>query len=134
MKNMVKAVIGGVLILGALEIMWLWGFCRFYVGPNQMALITAKNGDPLEPGQILARKGQKGIQEEPLGEGRHFLNPIFYDREVVPVMIIPPGKVGIVTSKVGEELPEGEFIADRGQKGIWRSVLGPGKYRMNPYG
>ncbi|NNJ71474.1 MAG: hypothetical protein HKP10_09350, partial [Kiritimatiellales bacterium] len=47
---------------------------------------------------------------------------------------IDPGKVGIVTSKVGEKLPTGEFIAERGQKGIWRSELGPGKYRMNPYG
>jgi hypothetical protein len=48
--------------------------------------------------------------------------------------MIEPGKVGIVTSKVGDKLPEGEFIAERGQKGIWRSVLGPGKYRLNPYG
>ncbi len=134
MKNIVKAVVGIVVVLVALEFMWLWGFCRFYVGPNRMAIITAKNGDPLEPGQILAKKGQKGIWEEPLGEGRHFLNPIFYDREIVRVTIIPPGKVGIVTSKVGQELPEGEFIAARGQKGIWHSVLGPGKYRMNPYG
>lgn len=134
MKNMVKIVVGVVVVLVALEFMWLWGFCRFYVGPNEMAIITAKNGEALEPGQILARDGQKGIREEPLGEGRHFLNPIFYERQIVPVIIIEPGKVGIVTSKVGEKLPAGEFIAERGQKGIWRSVLGPGKYRMNPYG
>lgn len=134
MKNIVKIVIGAIVVLVALEFMWLWGFCRFYVAPNEMAIITAKSGDPLEPGQILAREGQKGIWEEPLGEGRHFKNPIFYERQIVPVILIEPGKVGIVTSKVGEKLPEGEFIAERGQKGIWRSVLGPGKYRMNPYG
>ncbi len=134
MTRIIKLVISIVVILAGLELMWLWGFCRFYVGPNQMAIITAKNGDALQSGQILAKKGQKGIWEEPLGEGRHFLNPIFYDREIKSVTIIPPGKVGIVTSKVGEELPEGEFIAERGQKGIWGSVLGPGKYRMNPYG
>jgi hypothetical protein len=134
MKNIVKIVVGVVFVLVALEFMWLWGFCRFYVGPNQMAIITAKNGQALEPGQILAREGQKGIREEPLGEGRHFLNPIFYERQIVPATIIDPGKVGVVTSKVGGKLPAGEFIAERGQKGIWRSVLGPGKYRMNPYG
>jgi hypothetical protein len=134
MKNIIKIVVSVVVILAGLQVLWLWGFCRFYVGPNQMALITAKNGKPLAPGQILAAKGQKGIWEDPLCEGRHFLNPIFYDREIVPVTIIPPGKVGIVTSKIGAELPEGEFIAERGQKGIWHSVLGPGKYRMNPYG
>jgi protein required for attachment to host cells len=134
MKNIVKIVVGVVVVLVALEFMWLWGFCRFYVGPNEMAIITAKNGDALEPGQILAREGQKGIQEETLAEGRHFLNPIFYEREIVAAILIDPGKVGVVTSKVGDKLPEGEFIAERGQKGIWRSVLGPGKYRMNPYG
>jgi len=42
--------------------------------------------------------------------------------------------VGIITSKVGEELPTGEFLADEHQKGIWRRVLGPGKYRLNPFG
>jgi hypothetical protein len=52
----------------------------------------------------------------------------------VPAQVIPAGKVGIVTAKVGEELPEGVFIADEGQKGIRRGVLGPGKYRLNPYG
>ncbi len=99
-----------------------------------MAIITAKTGDPLEPGQILAREGQKGIREETLGEGRHFLNPVFNEWEIVNVTLVQPGKVAVVTSKVGDKLAEGEFIAERGQKGIWRSVLGPGKYRMNPYG
>jgi regulator of protease activity HflC (stomatin/prohibitin superfamily) len=132
--KIVKTVVALVVVLAALQFMWLWGFCRFYVGPNEMAILTAKNGEPLEPGQILAREGQKGILEEPLGEGRHFKNPIFFERKIIPVTIIEPGKVGIVTSKVGERLATGEFIAERGQKGIWRSVLGPGKYRMNTYG
>ncbi|WP_372847181.1 SPFH domain-containing protein [Pontiella sp.] len=134
MKKIILAIVGIVVALVVLQGVWLWGFCRFYVGPNQMAIVTAKNGEALEPGQILAREGQKGIREEPLGEGRHFLNPIFYDHEIVPATMIEPGKVGIVTSKVGQKLPTGEFIAERGQKGIWRSVLGPGKYRMNTYG
>lgn len=113
---------------------WFWGFERFYVEPGYMAIITSKIGKPLNAGQILAKDGQKGIRENVLGEGRHFYNPIFYDHEIVPVIMIPPGKVGIVTSKVGEELPEGEFLADVGQKGIWRKLLGPGRYRINPYG
>ena len=116
------------------QFVWLWGFCRFYVGPNQMAIVTAKSGESLEPGQILARAGQKGIREETLGEGRHFLNPLFHEWEIVSVPIVDPGKVAVVTSKIGGKLAEGEFIAERGEKGIWRGVLGPGKYRMNPYG
>ena len=133
-KGILKSILTLLALALGLWLMWTWGFCRFYVRPNYMAVITAKNGKPLPPGQILAESGQKGIQKDVLGEGRHFLNPIFYEREILPVTIIKPGKVGVVTSKVGAELPEGEFLADPIQKGIWRRVLGPGKYRLNPYG
>ncbi len=133
-KVIAGAAASAAFIAGGLAVMFVWGFCRFYVGPNQMAIITAKVGAPLGEGQILAQEGQKGIREEPLGEGRHFRFPLFYEWDIVDVTIIDPGKVGIVTSKIGEKLPTGEFIAERGQKGIWRDVLGPGKYRMNPHG
>lgn len=113
---------------------WQWSFCRFYVGPGEVAVITAKNGDSLPPGQILAKQGQRGVQEEVLAEGRHFLNPIAYDHEIFPSTLVPPGKVGIVTSKGGSDLPPGEFLANSGQKGIWRQALGPGRYRLNPVG
>ena len=132
-KHFLLAIVAAAAI-GFPWFVWQWGFCRFYVGPDQMAVITAKTGAELPPGQILARKGQRGIQEDVLGEGRHFLNPWLYDWKIVPVVSIPPGKVGVVTSKVGDPLPEGEFLAEPGQKGIWRNVLGPGKYRMNPVG
>lgn len=121
------------IILG-IWIFWQWSFCRFYVGPGEIAVITSKYGTPLPQGQILAQKGQKGVQEEVLAEGRHFLNPIAYEHEIAPAILVPPGKVGIVTSKVGKDLPADEFLADAGQKGTWRQVLGPGKYRINPVG
>lgn len=133
MKNITGILMLLVMLAGAWGI-WEWGFCRFYVRPDEMAVITAKIGQPLAPGQILARKGQKGIQEDVLGEGRYFRNPFLYARDIVPVTVIAPGKVGIVTSKVGTELPPGEFLAEPGQKGIWRRILGPGKYRLNPHG
>ncbi len=127
----VLAVLAIAFLYGAV---WQWGFCRFYVEPNQMAVIIAKNGKAMPPGQILAEPGQKGIQRDVLGEGRHFLNPVLFEREIRGVTIIEPGKVGVVTSKVGEDLPNGEFLANPGQKGIWKTLLGPGKYRVNPYG
>jgi regulator of protease activity HflC (stomatin/prohibitin superfamily) len=134
MKPLHKIIALAVAVVAFFGLLWTWGFCRFYVRPDQMAVIIAKTGEPLPPGQILARKGQMGIQEEVLGEGRHFRDPIAYDRHILPVVVIPPGKVGIVTSKVGAELPQGEFLANEGEKGILRRVLGPGKYRLNPYG
>ncbi len=134
MKKLSVLAVYAVLLVVAAWAVWQWFFCRFYVPPNHMAVVTAKAGDPLPAGQILASKGQKGVQEEVLGEGRYFLNPFLYEYAIMPVTIIPAGKVGVVTSKVGSELPAGEFLAEPGQKGIWRKILGPGKYRMNPVG
>ena len=131
MKKSIFILVG---IIALVWFIWTWGFCRFYVSPGHMAVITAKMGSVLPPDQILARKGQKGIQEDVLGEGRHFLNPWVYKHQIVEMVTIPARKVGLVTAKVGSNLPEGEFLAEPGQKGIWRRVLGPGRYRMNPMG
>ncbi len=134
MKSFIPTIIAVVGIVLICVFVWEWGFCRIYVGPDQMAVITTKVGDALPPGEILAKPGQMGIQEEVLGEGRHFRNPYEYDRVIMPVTTIPPGKIGVVSAKVGSELPQGEFLANESQKGIWRRVLGPGTYRLNPYG
>jgi hypothetical protein len=134
MKSLRSIVPIVALVLGLGWFIWTWGFCRFYVGPDQMVVITAKSGKPLPPGQILAKEGEMGIQETVLGEGRHFRDPVMFDREYHSVLLIPPGKIGIVTSKVGDPLAQGDFLAAPGQKGIWRNVLGPGKYRLNPHG
>ncbi|MFZ1493154.1 MAG: SPFH domain-containing protein, partial [Candidatus Competibacter denitrificans] len=132
--NRIGLIVGLAAALAGSWLLWQWGFCRFYVVPGFMAVVTAKSGEILPPGQILAKPGQRGIQEQVLGEGRHFLNPWQYDYKIMPVITIPPGKVGVVTSKVGADLPPGEFLAEAGQKGIWRGVLGPGKHRLNPFG
>ncbi|MCG2660842.1 MAG: hypothetical protein L6437_11430 [Kiritimatiellae bacterium] len=134
MKKITAAIMWLVIPCAFAWFVWEWGFCRFYVPPEYMAVVTAKTGDSLPPGQILAKKGQKGVQEDVLGEGRHFRNPLLFEWQVLPLATILPGKIGIVTSKVGTELPEGEFLAMPGQKGIWRRVLGPGKYRLNQQG
>ena len=132
--NKLGTVIGAVAVVAGGWFVWQWGFCRFYVEPGAMAIVTAKTGAALPPGQILAQPGQKGIQEQVLGEGRHFLNPWLYEHKIMPAVAIPAGRVGVVTSMVGAELPAGEFLAEPGQKGIWRRVLGPGKHRLNSYG
>jgi hypothetical protein len=134
MKKILLVVVVPAALLALIWGSYKWFLCRFYVGPGKMAVVIAKTGETLPPGQILARKGQKGIQEEVLGEGRHFRDPFLYDVEIRDAVTIPPGKVGLVTSKVGTELPQGEFLAEPGQKGIWRKLLGPGRYRLNPYG
>ena len=114
---------------------FLWFFCRIPVPAGYMAIVTAKTGKPLPIGEILAGPGEKGVRRDPLPEGRHFLDPINNDWRIVPVTSIPVGKVGVVTSKVGKELPPGEILAaDTACKGVWKDVLGPGTYRLNPEG
>lgn len=128
--------VAGVLVgLVALWGIWMWCFCRITVPPGMMAIVTAKSGDDLPPGEILAAPGQKGVLREPLTEGRHFRDPIRYEWRLVPTLTIPVGKVGVVTSKVGKELPPGIILApDHESKGVWEGVLGPGTYRLNPEG
>jgi len=124
-----------VLGFGLFVLFFVWTFCRIPVPPGYMAIVTAKSGKPLPPGEILAGPGEKGVRKDPLPEGRHFLNPVNHDWRIVPVVSIPVGKVGVVTSKVGKELVSGEILAaDTAGKGVWKDVLGPGAYRLNPEG
>ncbi|MBO4345326.1 MAG: hypothetical protein J5833_06210 [Victivallales bacterium] len=124
-----------VLFIVALLLIYQWGFCRFYVPAGYMAIVTAKTGKAPSTNSILVEKGEKGIWKDVLPEGRYFLNPVTHDIAIKKATVIPLGKVGIVTSKVGKELPPGEIMApDHDSKGVWHDVLGPGLYRLNPEG
>ncbi|MBL8796472.1 MAG: hypothetical protein JNM56_21410, partial [Planctomycetia bacterium] len=115
-----------------------------HVPSGRMLVIIAKFGEPLGEGQILAAPGQKGIREQVLGEGWHFVWPILYETELKENILVPGKrataaglelpKVGIVKALGGAPLPPGQFLAEKGQQGIWREVLLPGSYRFNPYG
>ena len=114
---------------------FLWNYCRVYVPEGHMAIVTSKTGKDLPPGAILAEEGEKGVQRVPLAEGRHFLNPINNEWRIVKAQSVKVGQVAVVTSKTGKELPPGEILAaDELSKGVWKNVLGPGTYRLNPEG
>lgn len=135
--NKVKRVLAITSALGIVGIIFLWMTWRTffkYVDHGHMLIVIANSGTELEPGQILARPGQKGVQEEVLGEGRHFVMPYFNSVEDRECVEIPPGKVGLVSAKTGKAPAPGKVLVDRGEKGVWRDVLPPGRYRMNPYG
>ena len=135
MKNLIVFAGGVSAALAVVLFAVVWGTCRIYVPAGQMAIVTAKTGRPLPPGRILAEPGEKGVQRVPLAEGRHFLNPINNDWKIVSAITISAGSIGIVTSKTGKELAPGEILApDDDSKGVWRRVLGPGTYRLNPEG
>jgi regulator of protease activity HflC (stomatin/prohibitin superfamily) len=57
-----------------------------------------------------------------------------YEREIVPDILIGVNEIGVVTSKIGQNLPVGQILANGpGFRGTWRKLLTPGRYRMNPY-
>lgn len=79
-----------------------------------------------------------GVLEQMVGPGRHFYCPLWWECRILEDTVIKPGEVGIVVSKMGADLKNGEYLVDgdlgaTGYKGILRKVLPPGRYRVNPY-
>ncbi|MCA9101837.1 MAG: SPFH domain-containing protein [Pirellulales bacterium] len=133
-----------VLAVLAFALGFHWTVNRYYVYEGQSLLLRYKG--PLLPfvprteakAGFYAEEGEVGVLKEMRGPGRHFYCPIWWERQSVPDIVIKPGEVGIVTSKLGDPLPEGEFIVDgdldeTAYKGILRKAFGPGRYRVNPY-
>jgi hypothetical protein len=113
----------------------LWNVFFHYVPPGRMLVIISKNGTELPEGRVLARDGEKGIQEKVLGEGWHYVTPVVFTTESHPNVTIRPDHVGIVTVLGGDLPAGGRVLAEKdSEKGIRRDVLLPGSYRLNPYG
>jgi len=113
---------------------FVWFFCRIEPGAGEIAILTAKTGEDLPSGQILAlQSGQKGILLDVLPEGRYFRDPYHWDWQIAGITDIPAGRLGVLTRLYGQGLPPGQIIAGADQKGIVAEVLRPGKYRINPY-
>ncbi len=129
------AIIWGVAAVIVLIVLLItWNSFFTYVPPGKHLVIIDKDGQPLPPGQVLAEKGQKGVQRNVLGEGWHFIMPIAYTTEQEENTVVKPGQVGIVTARDGKPLPEGRLLAEEGEQGIQRLVLPPGTYRLNRHG
>lgn len=137
----VKRIGTAVLILGAVGfcvVVKTWNTFFHYVEPGEVLIIISKTGDDLPPGELLAAEGQKGPLRAVRGEGRHFVMPFFHEVEVKRLadlnMEIPAESIGVVTARVGKDLPPGQILANAGEKGVLRTVLPPGRHRLNPYG
>src|SRR6516162_7234969 len=73
----------GIILSIALVLLLLtWNAFFVYVPAGKHLVITAKNGDRLPEGEVLAEEGQKGIQKAVRGEGWHFVLPIVYATEI----------------------------------------------------
>ena len=134
----------GAIVVGiglAVALGWLtYTMFRIDVGTGEMAILIKKTGKDIANGDEVAPGPEyKGIQKEVLKEGRHFRNPLEWDWKVMPQIVVPKDKLGVVISLTGEDLPYGEFLAkvdDNGNvltKGVLPDVLKPGRYALNPY-
>jgi hypothetical protein len=137
LKHRILAILAAAIFLSVLAVIFIagtWTTFFVYIHPAQMGVVIKKFGMKLDEGQILAKPGERGVQAAVLGEGRHFINPVTVKIEKHPCVLIKPGKIGVVTSKVGKEPPGDRILADDDEKGIWKQVLTPGLHRLNPYG
>jgi regulator of protease activity HflC (stomatin/prohibitin superfamily) len=122
---------------------WQWTVCRVEAPPGESLLLYYRGPFPFynvprAAAGSLAREEQgrpveSGVLEVMPGPGRHFYNPFEYTVQRVKDTVIEPGMIGVVTAKVGKELPAGQSLADEGYRGVRRRVLTPGRYRINPY-
>ena len=136
------------------------------VGADELGVVEAVDGEPMQAGSIFApdraqnahnnfqdpiafikRGGVKGIQLRTLPPGLWPIHPYLFRVSVAKATVIPPGKVGVVTSADGDPLDAGrlhgkaipghknfqdaeQFVANGGQKGPQVEILTPGTYRI----
>lgn len=103
----------------------------------------------LPEGEIVALKGEAGLQADTLPPGVHFfLWPWQYDITMEKFIDIPEGKIGIVDSYAGTPLEGGRvlslkrvdcksfqdaraFLTQGGERGPQAAIIPPGTYRIN---
>jgi uncharacterized membrane protein YqiK len=130
-------------------------FGMVIVPENRIGLVTKKfvlvgTDRSLPDGRIIATKGEAGFQAKTLAPGLYWnMWPWQYSVEMQPFTVIPEGKIGLVLSNDGAELPTGNILARKvacdnfqdaeaflnngGQKGRQTHMLTPGTYRINTY-
>jgi regulator of protease activity HflC (stomatin/prohibitin superfamily) len=128
------------------------------VAAAQVGLVTAKDGEPLPPGELvamsvsghndfqngsafLAAGGQRGPQQDLLRPGTYYINPLMFDARLDDVAVVQRGQVAVLVSNVGpeperptqERLAEGQerYVVPTGFRGIQAEVAGPGVYYLN---
>jgi uncharacterized membrane protein YqiK len=130
-------------------------FGMVIVPENRIGLVTKKfvlfgANKELPDGRIIATKGEAGFQAKALAPGLYWgMWPWQYGVDMTPFVVIPEGKIGLVLSNDGAELPTGnilgrkvdcdnfqdaeKFLNNAGQKGRQTAILTAGTYRINTF-
>lgn len=130
-------------------------FGMVIVPEDKIGLVTKKfvlfgADKSLPDSRIIATKGEAGFQAQSLAPGLYWGMWIWqYSVDMTPFTIIPEGKIGLVLSKDGKEIPTGRILARKvesdnfqdataflnngGQKGRQTAFITSGSYRINTY-
>lgn len=125
------------------------------VPEDKIGLVTKKfvlfgTDKSLPDGRIIATKGEAGFQAKTLAPGLYWGMWIWqYAVDMTSFTIIPEGKIGLVLSKDGQEIPTGRILARKvdsdnyqdataflnngGQKGRQTAFITTGSYRINTF-
>lgn len=117
------------------------------VAPGQVAIVTRLEGRPLPAGAWIAPKtapGEapyQGLQQDVLQPGHYpDLTSDAWSWELVPQVQIPSDSVGVLVRLFGDDLPEGQVLADENpadeaagivRHGILGRTLEPGTHSIN---
>jgi uncharacterized membrane protein YqiK len=135
-----------VIIVILIAMLFLPGFAL--IRDDEVGIVTKKMfGKKLPKGQIIATKGEIGLQADTLLPGLYWKMPIIWRIKRYPVTCINPGSIGIVESIDGRPITTGRLLGDEvecsvfqdakmflesgGCKGPQIAVLRPGTYRIN---
>jgi uncharacterized membrane protein YqiK len=130
-------------------------FGMVIVPEDKIGLVTKKfvligANKALPDGRIIATKGEAGFQAKSLAPGLYWwMWPWQYGIVMQHFTIIPEGKIGLVLSNDGAEIPTGhilgrrvdsdnfqdaqKFLDNGGQKGRQTTYITAGTYRINNY-
>ena len=130
-------------------------FGMVVIPEDKIGLVTKKfvlfgPNKQLPDGKIIALNGEPGYQADTLAPGLYWGYWIWqYSIDQAALTIIPKGKIGLVTSKDGAQLPVGAilarnvnsdnfqdaraFLTNGGQRGKQVGYLNNGVYRINTY-
>ena len=116
---------------------------------HESGLVVRRFGRSMPPGRLIALDGEAGYQADLLPPGWHLgLWRFRYQVVRVPMVIIPPGEIGLVVAADGEATPAENilghevecedfqnaraFLSNGGERGRQLGFLRAGSYRINP--
>ncbi|MCX6715206.1 MAG: SPFH domain-containing protein [Candidatus Uhrbacteria bacterium] len=145
--------IAAILILIVSFKWWVRVFGIVIIPDNHMGLVNVKMvffgaNKSLPDGKIIALNGEPGYQADTLASGlKYGYWPWKYQIDIIPFLVIPEKKLGLVQAHDGASLKGGaviakhvecdafqnarQFLEGGGQRGPQISIIPPGTYRVN---